>query len=101
MVNTQTAQLPASLSLTEQRQLAQSIRQEMGLPPNEDDEVLKVLFCPVLSLCLCPALRLSDRDFLLDGQHFTDVYTTVALSSSFLVMSISGLPTSHLPTLGL
>ena len=40
---------PASMSLTEQRQLAQSIRQQMGLPPDEDDEAMKVTTCPFLS----------------------------------------------------
>ena len=40
---------PASMSLTEQRRLAQSIRQQMGLPPDEDDEAMKVTTCPFLS----------------------------------------------------
>ena len=51
MPEVETAQPPASMSLTEQRQLAQSIRQQMGLPPDEDDEAMKVptcLFSPLI-----------------------------------------------------
>ena len=37
------------MSLAEQRQLAHNIRREMGLPPDEDLEALKVILCFSLS----------------------------------------------------
>lgn len=36
----------ASMSLAAQRELAQSIRQEMGIPPDEEDEALAVCAPP-------------------------------------------------------
>ena len=37
----------ASMSLAAQRELAQSIRQEMGIPPDEEDEALAVCAPPL------------------------------------------------------
>ena len=45
----------ASMSLAAQRVLAQSIRQEMGIPPDEEDEALAVCGPPSF-LCRTPLL---------------------------------------------
>jgi len=63
MTGGQTAQPAASVSVAEQRQLAQSIRQQMDLPPDEDDEAMKVLLCPFFSLLM----SLHYQDFIISS----------------------------------